>query len=117
MPSIIGNTGKPLGVREAREIRDDLIAAYLTYGDLADQALTHVTSRIAEPALIWSTMTEIEAGILADLAIARGRTSPLVASAVRSFMLASNYVKAGYIVGPRAWATIQRIAENGGLSL
>jgi hypothetical protein len=109
-----------LSQREASEIRRDFIKSYQLYGDLADDALTRVTSRVTEaygPALIWSSLTEEEAGILADLAIARGRTSPIVAQSIRAFVRMSNYLKAAAIVGPRAWATIERIAQNGGFSL
>lgn len=109
-----------LGVKESKDIREGFIDAYLRYGDLADDALTAVTSRVTATdgkALIWSTMTYEEAGVLADIAIARGRTSPIVAEAIRGFIRASNYIKAAGIVGPRAWATIERIAQNGGFSL
>lgn len=120
MPSFLANAVKTLSAREASSLRDEFIDAYLAYGDLADDALTRVTSKVTAemgPAVIWSTMTRDEAGILADIAIARGRKSPVVAQSIRYFIIGNKYLKAGLIVGPRAWAMFERVAQNGGFSL
>lgn len=58
-----------------------------------------------------------DAGVLADIAIERGMASPVVAQAVRGMVQTSKYVRAGLIVGPRAWDTFSFYVKNGGILL
>ena len=98
--------------REAKAIRAELISAILMYSDLADDAIS-ATNRDRAHAQIWSTMTEADAGVLADLNLDLAKRSAMAAQAVRGIVKTRRYVNAGLIVVPRAWQTVEFYAQHG----
>lgn len=106
----------PLTEREGKQLREKLTNSILLYADLADDTISRTNAK-RQKAEIWSTMDVEDAGVLADIAIERGMSSPVVAQAVRGMVQTSKYVRAGLIVGPRAWDTFSFYVKNGGILL
>lgn len=114
-----GGTGagaSPLSRAEAGELRAGLVKFIQAMGEYADEGIEFSNKRRAKPE-IWGNLDDEEAGLMADLLIARGLRSAMAAQTVRNMARAWQYFAVGAILLPRFKQTVRFYAENGGFAL
>lgn len=104
--------GKPLSTREINERRPEYIETILDWAGALDQLITAATAD-GTPAFIWSSLTEEEAGVIADWLLERARKSATVAGVVRGMMTFRKKLALVMILLTRAKLTRDHFQEHG----
>jgi transcriptional regulator with XRE-family HTH domain len=105
---------KPLSADEAKAIRQDLMDGLEAIERGTDTVISN-TNKEKAPAVIWQSIDDEDNGFLADQLISMGMRYKPVAWAARGIAHSSRLLRAGMILFPRFWETVQFYADNGGV--
>lgn len=103
----------PMKKQEADSLRD---ALYETIGEMCEYAddMISNTNKARHKANIWSTISDDDLEMFADMMLQAAQRSGTVAQAVRGMVGVHQYVRIGRITIPRALATIEFYRISGG---
>ena len=107
---------KTLTDKEAKELREPFVKALSTMGTYVDEVIT-ITNKEMAKAKIWSTITRDEWEVVADMLLADGKKSGVIATAVRATATAYLRLQVGLITLPRVYQTWMFYADHGGFKL
>ena len=102
--------GKTLTEREAKELKEPLIAAIEDEFKLIDRLIWSYTGDpIQQP--IWSDLSDKEIDSLTGILLKLGQKSPVVATVARTAVDGSDYVVTGMVLAPRFQQTVDVVRK------